>query len=278
MQTFPITLDGSNLFHRALILADAGAGTLTDWFDSRVPQTFNLKAGDYRFYVDSGHFTDVLFSITTTGTIQFPASFNTFLSLRGTNTLVLNGFQVTLDARYLLGAGVLLAGVSQGEFANEDWIRHKTIRLLPAPNYLVAPGSGVQGGFSFKLDFNGKFDFNATQLPFLKGKGTNTLIFRGYPVLIDATAITNWDSLILLEVWYNASDVLGDSVPFAYNKVLMGNLLPLRVGDAYMFQTHEGLYTPYHFTIDLKGVFSVNNLAKLRLDKFNRLTRVTLIP
>lgn len=278
MQTFPVTIDGSNLFHRALILADAGAATLTDWFDSRVPQTFHVAAGDYRFYVDSGHFTEIMFSVTPNGAVQFPPTFNTFLSLVGTNTLILNGFEVTIDARYLLGAGILFAGVSQGEHVNEDWIRYETIRLLPAPNYVVAPGSGVQGGFGVKLDFTGKFDFNARALPFLKGKDTKTLIFKGYPVLIDATAITDWALLVLPAVWYNSTDTIGDSVPLAKNKVLMGNLLPLRTGDGYNFLTDQGLTTDYFFTIDLKGVFQVSDPTKLSLDKFNRLTRITVLP
>ncbi len=55
-------------------------------------------------------------------------AFNGFLSGRNTSSLSIDGLQVTIDARYLSGSGVLLVV----PLTTDDWIALQTVRLVPA--------------------------------------------------------------------------------------------------------------------------------------------------
>ncbi len=264
-----ITINGAGLFNHRLILRDVNGADVKppnslDWFDTHTPTMFNIPAGDYHFFSDGGNLP-FTFSINGAGLIDYAANLDILLDGRGTTQLTLKGFEVTIDARYLLGAGVSFG---------KDFIKYGKVRLLPAPNYIVTTGSAVQAGFSFALGLNGQFDFNSKLKSFLKGCGTSTIIFEGYPLIVDGTATPG--DLWIIPIWYNKTDVPGNSFPFSKDKVLLGNLLPLRTvwGDRYAL----GSSNPnYYFSVGLNGVFTTYS-SKLKLDKFNGLSRITLMP
>ncbi|MFF2131585.1 Ig-like domain-containing protein, partial [Streptomyces olivochromogenes] len=61
------------------------------------------------------------------------------------------------------------------------------LQLLPASGYLFEAGSGAVANWKFDVTPSGTIDFDTTCDSFLSGRGSNTLILRGYPITIDAT-------------------------------------------------------------------------------------------
>src|SRR5438105_4830006 len=211
MSTFSIQIDATQLVYRDFIIPGK-----TDWISSRTIQTLALEPGGYQFQIGSGYFADFTFSVTSMGTVDYDPSFNAFLSGRGSPTLTIAGFPVTLDARYLSGAGVLL--VIPG--TNEDWITYKTCRMVPASYYSVQQGSGEVTSFAFKLGLDGTFSYDPSydisSGGFLAGRGTSTLKFLGYPILVDARA-AGGTGVTIDPIWGMASSP---------TSVLFANLLP----------------------------------------------------
>jgi hypothetical protein len=260
--TFPVKIDATQLVYRYFVIP----GVTSGWIDSRTVQTFNLAPGQYSFQVASGYYADFTFTVTSTGTVDYAASFNNFLSGRGTSTLRIDGLLVTLDARYLSGSGVLLVA----PLTSSDWISHKTVRMVPASHYSVQQGSGEVANFSFKLGIDGKWSYSGaldvSGGGFLAGNGTSTLTFLGYPLLIDARA-AGGTGATLQPIW---------GMPFSTTSVEYACLLPAQ---SFTLQVRSGVVSTATFSLSPTGAFAVSPSATslIALDKFNGLTRVRAI-
>jgi hypothetical protein len=192
MSTFPIVVDATQLFYRFFIIP----GVTPDWVDARTVQTLQIEPGLYRFQIQSSNLTDFSFTVTSEGTVDYDPGFGAFLGGRGTSSLQLNGFEVTLDASALSGAsgggGVLLTV----PLTNEDWIQHRSVRLLPQAGYMVQPGSGIIAALSFTLQRDGTFSYapelDATQDGPLAGTGTSSLTFKGHSINVDASEVSQF--------------------------------------------------------------------------------------
>jgi hypothetical protein len=240
MSTFSIQIDATQLVYRDFIIPGK-----TDWISSRTIQTLNLEPAGYNFQVGSGYYTDFTFSVTPTGTLDYDSKFDGFLSGRGSTTLTIAGFPVTLDARNLSGAGVLLIIPA----TNEDWISYKTCRMVPATYYSVQQGSGEVTSFDFKLGPDGTFSYDPSydisRGGFLAGSGTSTLKFLGYPILVDARA-AGGTSLTIIPIWGIASSP---------TSVQLATLLPAPSFVLYI----SGAPTKAVFSLDVHGNFSFDS-------------------
>jgi Tc toxin complex TcA C-terminal TcB-binding domain/Repeat of unknown function (DUF346) len=240
MSTFSIQIDATQLVYRDFIIPGK-----TDWISSRTIQTLTLEPGGYQFQIGSGYLADFTFSVTPAGTVDYDASFDAFLSGRGSTTLTIAGFPVTLDARNLSGAGVLLVIPA----TNEDWISYKTCRMVPASYYSVQQGSGEVTSFNFKLGLDGTFSYDPSydisRGGFLAGSGTSTLKFLGYPILVDARA-AGGTSLTILPIW---------GMPSSPTSVQLATLLPAPIFVLYI----SGAATKAVFSLDVHGNFSFDN-------------------
>jgi hypothetical protein len=189
MTKFPIAIDARLLFFRTFFIP----GVTGEPIDAqgRV-QTFELAPGDYSYFVVELSFT---FTVTPRGTVDYDHSCDAFLRGRGTATLQLLGFEVTLDAVSLTGAdnggGVWLAIPGS---TNDDWIARKTVRLLPQEQYFVEQGGIV--ALEFALQRDGRFSYrpelDTAQGGCLAGAGTTTLTFKGHTVSVDASAVSHF--------------------------------------------------------------------------------------
>lgn len=181
MANVSIQIDATRLVYHDFIIP----GITPSWTDASVVQTFSMAPGTYSFQVGSGYYCDFTFQVTPAGQIAYDPAYATFLAGAGTNKLVLNGFKVTLDARYLPGQGLILADIPLINNTT-DWISLKTTYMLPASYYTVQQGSGVVCKLVFQLDGSGHFQYAANldvaAGGFLQGKGTSTLAFLGYPL------------------------------------------------------------------------------------------------
>jgi hypothetical protein len=260
--TFPIKVDATRLFYRYFIIP----GVTSDWVDSRTVQTLNLAPGQYAFQIASGYYADFTFRVTSLGTIDYDPAYNGFLSGRNTATLGVDGLVVTLDARYLSGSGVLLVA----PLTNDDWISYRTCRLVPASYYSVQQGSGVVANFSFRLGVDGRWTYDAaydaSSGGFLAGAGTPTLVFLGYPLLVDARA-AGGSGVTVQTIW---------GMPFSPTSVEYACLLPAHY---FALQVRSGVVSPARFSVAPNGTVSIDPGAAslLALDSFHGLRRLGVI-
>jgi hypothetical protein len=203
MSDFPIEIDATQLFFRDFLLFIQG-GVPTPTFSTKTVQHISLAPGLYNFQFGSGMIADFNFTVTADGKVDYDPAFNGFLSGGGgtSNKLTVGGLPVSVDARLLTGAdnaarpsGVLLANTQLSTIVAEDWIVFQTIRLLPANGYGIIVGSALVSSLAFDLNRDGKLNYNqawdVSQGGFLKGLGSDTLTFFGYPLTVDATAVSD---------------------------------------------------------------------------------------
>ena len=153
----------------------------TGWLDSGEVASLRLLPGDYLLSTGGGWAQGTV-TVTRAGTVDYDPGL-TYLSGRGTSTLVLHGLPVVVDPRgqsaYWAFEGATVP-VSPGEVAS--------LRLLPGVYQLwtgiVGPRQGV-----VTVTPGGTFDFDPG-LTYLSGRGTSTLALHGLPVAIDATRLS----------------------------------------------------------------------------------------
>jgi hypothetical protein len=266
--SFSIQIDATQLFYRFFIIP----GITPDWIDSRVIQTLDLDPGVYNFQIASGYYADFTFEITPAGKVNYDKQFDSFLSGQDTSTLTVAGLELTIDARYLSGAGVLLVC----PLTNDDWISKRTVRLVPASSYQVQQGSGVVCELVFAIKLDGTFSYDPSidlaAGGFLKGNNTNELEFYGYPILVDSRISINVQSndpepawgIIIQPIW---------GMPFATTGVLYADLLPAK---GFQLQNKSGIVSTAIFDLSVNGTFSFASTLPLKLDTFNGLNRLTV--
>jgi hypothetical protein len=257
-----IEIDATGLVYRYYQIP----GITPDWLECRsAVRTLEMPPGTYHFQVASGYFADFTFEVTAEGKVDYPPAFDGFLEGRDSSRLTIKGFEVTLDARYLSNAGILLV------IPTDDWILHETVRMVPASHYRVQQGSGILGLFKFALDLEGHFQYDpaldVAAGGFLAGHGTSTLEFLGYPLLIDARA-DGGDWLLLNPIW---------GMPLIPAKVQYVSLLPAA---RFIILTRGGVLTTAEFSLQPDGtlVFDEEELEDvLRLDTFHGLRRLKVL-
>lgn len=193
------------------------------WVPTSTPCTVSLEAGTtYTIGVHSCQQSSLHFTISPDGKVIFDK--NAPLQLQDGHPPVLKvvGLEVTLDATYLAmrgaqGARLGIKGPNEGR-----WVERQTLRLIPGV-YTIEVGSSIASKFNFTLLVNGKFDYDPawdiSAQGFLEGRGTPTLAFRGYPVLVDASQLGSDFRINFLNIKGLPSD----------NYVMFVNLVPTNV-------------------------------------------------
>ena len=258
-----VKIDASQLDFKYFIIPTAPPPLA--WLDASTVQTINLPVGTHSYQIASGSFCDFSFTVAADGTVGYPPQFASFLSGVGTNTLKLNGFAVTLDARYLTGLGFIWANIPQN-----GWIQYRQCRLLPFSYYDVQQGSGIVCNFQFALDGNGHFKFapamDYAAGGFLRGQGTTRLELLGFPLLVDARNAGGAGVLV---------QPIGWGVPFAYSGVTTIIVLP---ASGFRLQFESGIVTDDGFDLLANGTIVLHDVGvpNLALDTFHGLARLTV--
>lgn len=277
MTRFKININAEPLFDRNIAILNIRTGELyppkTDphHWDGTL-RTFELEPGPHGVHIYTGH-SEVKFRVNDTGTVTPIDPFGVCMEVLGDskNTLLVKGFEVTLDARYLAmdnARGVLLGTSSD----SSGWIVHKTTRLLPA-TYQVEQGSATVSQFVFDLNLKGLFDYkpsyDLSQGGFLGGLGTSTLVLRGYPLLVDATKVGEHVTFLNMKIPQGA-----------HNGVMFANLLPLKVAFPIEFkgENAEPESQLPSVQVSLQGEVRAfaGHVYKLTKDSFHGLTRLTI--
>lgn len=266
MSSFNIKIDATKLFYRRFKIPGVTAEPPAEPPDSRVVQTITVAAGTYQLMFTKHPV--VTFDVKPSGTVDYDKGLDGFVKGRGSTTLTVEGVPVTLDARYVAmngGLGVLLGTALD----HEDWIVHETIRLIPA-SYTVQQGAAMTSSFAFTLRADGRVEydpkFEYSTGGFLEGQDTSTLVFRGYPILLDATQVGEKVNFL------NIKGLLA-----AGNGVLFVNLLPMNVAFRIVVKG-SGVteMTPLSVQVDTSGAITLIPEEHFSRDTFNGLARIKI--
>lgn len=254
--THQIQIDGSPLFSRNFVVHGLG----TPWMDADQVQTVTLVE-NRRYQIRAGAAAaSFSFWADAAGHVQYDGVAESFLDGAGTGLLTLVGVDTTIDARYLSGAGVLLAYVPAN---NADWLRHRTVRLLPSPSYRWQQSSGVIASVSAALLADGTWSYGSAFAGYMGGNGTSTLTFYGYPLLVDARA-SGGVGVTVQPVW---------GLAFSHTSVQSLVLLPAH---PFQLQIRGGELTGATFALNDAGQVTFDPALPMTVDSFHGLTRLAV--
>ncbi|MFD9428203.1 MULTISPECIES: Ig-like domain-containing protein [unclassified Streptomyces] len=174
----PVLVDARSLDH-PLAPDLPGAAPLAP---DRTHELRLLPASGYRLRVDAGTADGGLdFSVTTAGSVRLAPGADGLAEAAG-NTLTVRGRTVTVDGRGLSHG--LLPDAAAGTFLSPATVHRLT--LLPADGYVFHAGPGVPADFSYTVHPDGTVDYDSSCDAFLTGRGTDTLVVGGFPVVLSA--------------------------------------------------------------------------------------------
>ncbi len=184
-----ISIDASQLSYSTAELT--GAGDFNEATDS-VP--FVLMPGNHRLTILGGRSPRLGFDFTVeaNGTIQFDPSLDSLVGGRGTQTMVLHGTRIDIDASELSYSRLDLIGASD-YIETTDPARFV---LMPGDYRLGIPTGGSPApGFDFTVEADGTLQFDPALDPLVGGRGTKAMALHGTRVAIDVSELSyiSWD-------------------------------------------------------------------------------------
>lgn len=223
---FTITMDATLLTATTFLVY----GITGEMPTSEVQQR-QLLPGKYNFRNVASFGPLIPFEIKADGTVAYDPSFDAdasptgFFKGMGTSKIVLLGHTVYADAQALDAPTLLVYGITY------DWLtaQVKKLTLLPGPYNFRNP-SGIRPLIPFAIkadgtvDYDGRYDADASPKGFFKGRGTSTIVLLGHTITLDARAlsaptlliygITEWDTtkvkhVKLLPAQYNFRNPAG---------------------------------------------------------------------
>jgi hypothetical protein len=292
-----IKIDGRAITNHWMLLQDTAGNTFerTDiapsypspnWyfnggldFPSTQPiPTFNLPDGTYLINPQGG--SNFTFTVSG-GNVGYGSDCAGFLSGAGTNTLVLKGFTVTVDARYLIGNGLTFWGVlgfgpADPKGNGDKLVIHRTSTLLPGSNYYFVVGSGLYGDFYFSVEKDGKLKLDSKYALFMRFE-KRTLVIQGFPILIDGR-LNGPAPLDIFGVYSLWDAALPDNhTPWSTSKVIIGNFVPTWEAHGYFPLKSPTGVSSEGFRVAINGIVNVSNTNYLKVDTYNGIRRVTVL-
>jgi hypothetical protein len=133
---------------------------------------------------DSAGYNYVYFKVNSSGAVDYEPTWEGVLEGRGTSTLVLKGQSITVNARALSNAVMVVSG--------SEWRETRDVlnlTLIPGSHSINVPAAAYNYAyFTLKLE-DGAIDYAPSMDHVLAGRGTATLLVRGTVVFIDARGI-----------------------------------------------------------------------------------------
>jgi hypothetical protein len=139
-----------------------------------------LPSSGYQLDGGSGHLD---FALARDGSVQLAPEFAGFAAAAG-NTLTIRGHRVSIDGT-ALDHDLLPVGLAgAGQFLPRATVHQLTV--IPAAGYGFQPGSGIVADLQYGVARDGSVQLAPEVAGFAAAAG-NTLVLRGYPIVIDAT-------------------------------------------------------------------------------------------
>ncbi|PSR18281.1 hypothetical protein C8255_08160, partial [filamentous cyanobacterium CCP3] len=193
-----IRIDTSRLTYTQFLIPQLSSAPI----DGANTPTIQLAPGEYSIQQVLGLPASFSFQITPDGLIDYDTASDGFLSGRGTTTLLIQGFTITID-----GSALSHDLLFQSLLGNSDVLsRNQTHELtfLPAAGYSFYTASGIAADFRFDLDVTGQVILDPRYAGFATANG-QTLTLTGYRITIDGSALSHD---LLFQSLLGNSDVL----------------------------------------------------------------------
>jgi hypothetical protein len=237
----PITIDTSALTGPNAAPNDALWRVLNVIPSTAIPSgTFDFAPGTYVLSTYASGWQPHSFEVLPNGTVAYDPASEAFFSGAGTNTLTVDGLTFNLQ----LSAGFSPSWWSLGGITplTSGTVRNATVTALPGTySFSVYGHSSV----SFSLLSDGTISYNSESEPYISGAGTNTLTIDGYPLAIDASALTGEGAPPNDSLWQISRYGSLDAAPTKTIRVLPGELI---------FQTYAGPWAYVSFNVGADGL------------------------
>ena len=148
--------------------------------------TIQMEPGEYSFLQISSDLSSAAFrfKITPNGLIDYDVANEGFLDGRGTTTLTVRGFTITIDGTLL--SDDLLPNVFRAEILSRSSTHD--LMLVPAAGYSFVLTANID--FKFDVTVNGQLSVDPRYAGFAEASG-RTLKIKGYKITIDGTALSH---------------------------------------------------------------------------------------
>ncbi|QYO66772.1 hypothetical protein [Leptolyngbya sp. 7M] len=223
-----IRIDTSSLTYKNFLILGQTATPV----DGSTGAVLTLLPGTYTFQqpdIDA----DFLFDITSEGLVNYTLAHDSFLSGRGTSTLVVRGLSITLDATLL--SHNLLPTVRESSSLLRD--RTHEMHLLPASRYGFYVERGILADFLFGVDTNGQVIVDSRFAGFAQADG-RTLRILGYRLTLDGRELSHDLKPVVVESFLPRDRT---------------HELTLIPAFGYTFQPAAGIVADFFFDVDLSG-------------------------
>ncbi|HXJ34158.1 MAG TPA: hypothetical protein VMS22_08965, partial [Candidatus Eisenbacteria bacterium] len=175
-----ITVDATVLSAPFFVVDGSGAIT------NGSPTVLDLTVGPHTF--DPGPL-GFAFDVTVLGTVDFDSSLDAYVSGRGTSTLTVTGFAIAVDATAMTAPSFNIERGNVAPLTSTATVA--TVHLLPGAYGEFNCGAGSEStSFPFTVTTAGLLDLNPSLDAYVSGRGTSTLTVTGFPITVDATAMT----------------------------------------------------------------------------------------
>jgi hypothetical protein len=211
--------------------------------DTTEVQEVALTPGAYTFQLYSAWFSDVSFTVTSDGTVEYDPGLRGVLEGEGTNALVVKGREITVDATALSLTSIAPVLFSYPEISTQAPFK---LTLLPAhAGYSFILGSVMWSNFYFDLDVAGQLHISDLYSGFASANGSN-LTLTGSRVTVTLAPGLSEAGII---------SVLGNAISFSPLRATILRLLPVSPGQGYLVQTGGDAFSL--FNLDLAGHFLI---------------------
>jgi hypothetical protein len=221
-----VTIDATHLSLQALDVDDAIVPLTSQ------PFTFSALPGQL-FLADPQEDTALYFTINQDGTIGYDPSLQGIFTGSGTNTLVVNGLTVTIDATRLSLQSIIVDDAIEPSTASPF-----IFTGLPGSVALVDDGEGAY--VTINLNADGTVSYDPSLEGVLSGSGSSTLVIHGVTVSVDATRLSVQQLIV------DNAITPATSAPFSFTG------LP---GLTYL-SDYEGAGATLYFTLNANGSVS----------------------
>ncbi|MEV0966610.1 Ig-like domain repeat protein, partial [Streptomyces sp. NPDC049910] len=225
-----IRIDTSCLSHTRFLLPEHNSG----YIDGADAPPLHVEPGQYSYQIASGLLANFHFTVGSDGLLDYPESCDAFVEGRGTKTLTVRGFAITLDGTSL--SHDLLPTISGADLLARDQTHELT--LLPAVGYGFQPAAGLVGDFRFNVSVDGNVVVDSRYSGFAQAEG-RTLTIDGYKLTVDGRKLSHG----LLPM-----NLLGGAAVLTRDQTHELTLLPA-VG--YGFQPAAGLVGDFRFNVSV---------------------------
>jgi hypothetical protein len=168
----------ANTLTEPALLLDGDIGVTT-----RSQGTYTLAPGQHTLCDPYAPNSSVTFTVLADGTVTYSSSLGRVLGGQGTNTLIVNGATITINAQALTDFDLQL----DTEYGNTTATPFP-VTILPGTHSLQQ--AGASGTVDFTVSDNGTVSYDPSLQGILSGQGTSTLKVNGVTVSVNAQALS----------------------------------------------------------------------------------------